>query len=368
MFERWLKKDEFDRNLVERAKVKVKEVMCMVRTVGQRRKGMGDNRGVFHGLIHLPEMIINLGAPKHFDTEFNESDHKPDKKTAKRTQQRAELFDMSLATKIQHRHAVELGKYELETGKAKWHYFRRLQLDTPTDSGPTDDQLEPILTGTVVRFKKREETGEFLPQVLSRSVEKDSYRYDDQVLALLQDMAMTLEKFIPNLECYGILKVYSPNSEDNRQIYHAEPFYQGSPWNDWGVFEWSTEPGQPRIVLGQMKCFIDLRKLPDHYDGELEPGIYTMMEIATRNSDGNEQRRSDLFEPWVKKPSDLGPGWNQHCKLELVSIDQLRLPAVVVPDLANPNKRAYLRMVPIWQWEHMFDDWLEDPHRRLWDN
>ena len=150
MFERWLKKDEFDPNLVERAKVKVKEVMCMVRTVGQRRKGMGDNRGVFHGLIHLPEMILNLGAPKHFDTKFNESDHKPDKKTAKRTQQRAETFDMSMATKIQHRHAVELGKHELETGKTRWHYFRKLRVDSPTDTGPTEAEMEPILIGIVV--------------------------------------------------------------------------------------------------------------------------------------------------------------------------------------------------------------------------
>ena len=367
MFERWLKKDEFDPNLVNRAKVKVKEVMCMVRTVGQRRKGMGDNRGVFHGLIHLPEMILNLGAPKHFDTQHNESDHKMDKKTAKRTQQRAETFDMDIATKIQQRHAVDLGMHELKTGKRRWHYYRRLMVDTPTEAGPTAAEMEPILTGTVIRFKKREDTGEFLPHVVSRSVDKDRYMYDEQVLAMLQDLAIGLEELIPNLECHGILKVYSPKSEDNRQIYHAEPFYQGSPWYDWGVFQWSDEPGQPRIVLGQMKCFIDLRSLPEGND-KMEPGIYIMMEIATKNAEPDEQQRSDLFEPWLKKPSDLGPGWDQHCQLELVHIDNLRLPAVVVPDLANQNNRAYLRMVPIWQWEHMFDDWLEDPHRRLWDN
>ena len=42
----------------------------------------------------------------------------------------------------------------------------------------------------------------------------------------------------------------------------------------------------------------------------------------------------------------------------------LAAPAVVVPDLANDNKRAYLRMLPRWQWALQFEDWLEQPHRR----
>ena len=372
MFERWLKKDQYKPQLVERAKVKVKEVMSMVKKVGQCTKGMGDNRGVFHGAIHIPEMIENLGAPKHFDTQFNEKDHKLDKKTAKRTQQRIEKFDMSIATKIVERNAVDLAKFELETGRKCWHYFRWLDNTIDNDhSDAADTETEPILTGTAVEFCKNQNTGRFEPKVISRSVNKESYMYDEQVLSYLETFAEDMYQNIPSFTCYAQLKVYSNNSEERRQIYHAEPFVDGSPWYDWGIFEGHPEKGEPRILLGQIKCFLDLRDLNEAWVQENNsrplPGIYAFVEYAVKNSDPNEHRRSDLIEPWVKKPSSVVGLQDSHCELKMLNISRLRLPAVVVPDLANTNKRAYLRMVPIWQWEHMFDDWLEEPHRRLWE-
>ena len=117
MFESWLRQDTYKVELVQRAKVKVKEVMSMMKSVGQRQKGMGDNRSVFHGVIHIPEMILNFGAPKHFDTQHNESDHRPDKKDAERTQHRLETFEVQVATKTVHQQAVELGVFEMESGR-----------------------------------------------------------------------------------------------------------------------------------------------------------------------------------------------------------------------------------------------------------
>ena len=92
------------------------------------------------------------------------------------------------------------------------------------------------------------------------------------------------------------------------------------------------------------------------------------MEIATPNPSDAEQRRSELFSPWLKKPSDIPEFAESHNLLHLVNINKLGAPAVVVPDLANENKRAYLRMLPMWQWALHFEDWLRQPHRRLWEN
>ena len=69
----------------------------------------------------------------------------------------------------------------------------------------------------------------------------------------------------------------------------------------------------------------------------------------------------------MKKPSALAGMKNTYNELQLVNLNKLRLPTVVVADLDNRNKRAYLRLVPMWQWPLMFEDWLEDPHRRMWD-
>ena len=162
-----------------------------------------------------------------------------------------------------------------------------------------------------------------------------------------------------------MLKVNSPG--EKAQIYRAEPFNQGSPWHDWGTFHWSDQVGQPKVVIGQMKCFLDLTELPQNNPRNIIPGYFALVEIATINANPEEQRKSELFEPWKKKPSHLEGMADTHNRIHMVSISKLRAPAVVVPDLANGNKRAYLRMVPMWLWEKKFDFWLEDPHRRLWE-
>ena len=136
MFEHWLNMDQLKASSVERATIKVKEMMSMVRKVGKRNKGMGDKRGVFHGVIHLPNMILNFGVPKVFNTQHNKKDHKLDKKTAKRTQQRSETMDMKTAEKITERMAVDLGMHELETGRCTWkRIFPIVYLVTETGAG-----------------------------------------------------------------------------------------------------------------------------------------------------------------------------------------------------------------------------------------
>ena len=369
IFGAWLRQDPYKVELVERAKVKVKEVMSMMKGVGQRQKGMGDNRSVFHGVIHIPEMILNLGAPKHFDTQHNESDHRPDKKDADRTQHRLETFEVQVATKTVHRQAVELGVFELETGRRTWHYFRRLDNHINPPNLEQNPPIPPVLEGTTVRFSMNYTTGQFTKKVYSRSVDKDKYNHDAQVTAHLLELAQDFHPYLGHLDVFGTLKIHSSanDGDNNTQIYRAEPFREGSPWCDWGIFLWSDALGENKLVLGQMKCFVDLRNIPVPNCRDLEPGIYTHMEIATPNPSDAEQRRSELFSPWLKKPSDVPEFAESHNLLELVNINKLAAPAVVVPDLANKNKRAYLRMLPRWQWALQFEDWLEQPHRRLWD-
>ncbi len=358
MFEAWLRKDEFEVELVQRAMTKIKEVMQMVRKVGQRSTGMGDKRGVFHGALHIPEMILNFGAPKHFDTDNNESDHKHDKKTAKRTQQRADTFDFSVATKIKHREAVQLAFHEMQTGKCKWHYYRRLSTGD-SDSESDNEYFDPMLSSVAFELSRKGATVDF--EVKVRKKNKKNYKLDTQLLWFLQDMAATVEPFVRPLCVYSELKVHS--RENGQQIYRATPDLDGSPWYDWGVFKWGNRLGEPKKVLGHMQCFVDLRTMPA--GGPHEPGIYTVMEIATKSLDPDDHKKSELWEGWSKQQSKYGVFPTKN-RLVLANTNQLRFPAVVVPDLYNEDSRAYLRMVPMWQWDLMFDDWLREDHHEEW--
>ena len=373
MMEAWLRKDEFNPVCVERFKIKIKEVMSMMRAVGQRQTGMGDKRGIFHGALHMPEMILNFGAPKHYDTDNNESDHKADKKSSKRTQQRGETFDLATATKIKERHAVELGMHEIKTGKSKWHYYRRLGDDSESDSdsdsdddAPNMEPFDPILAQNV-EFRKQLHPVRYIPYKAGKKVDKNLFKFDNQLFFYLEKMAHLLEPVVGPLQVYGELKIYAPHAKKGRQIYRATPDIKGTPWYDWAMFLGDPLNNGSETYLGQMKCFVDLRHVPEERpDNVPEPGIYTVVEIASISAVPGEQRKSDLWEAWVKKDSNI-PLFAGKNRLHLTHIDKILSPEVVVPDLGNENRRAYLRMVSTDEWADMFDDWLKGSHYRDWN-
>ena len=85
-----------------------------------------------------------------------------------------------------------------------------------------------------------------------------------------------------------------------------------------------------------------------------------MVERAVINKE--EDNMSNLWHHYKK----LEPGnpeleshnlhINSHSKMELINVNKLVGPAVLIPDLAHSNKRAYLWMVPVWEWAHMFNE------------
>ena len=239
----------------------------------------------------------------------------------------------------------------------RWHYYRRL----PEEQEAVVENTDPVLTGTKVTWSWKEATAAYVPIVTSRSLDKkESFNYDPQVVWLMNRLAS--QSHLP-LVCYGELRVKNQNPDDGWQIYRAEPHNQGIPWNDWGMFRWSEELGEHRFVLGHMKCFMDLRHWPEYQE------ICILMEIATPTVAANQVRKSRIFEPWVKEESDIEDffGNPKYSQIELVPVLQLAGPAVVVPDLANDNERAYLRMVQMWEWADSFNDWLHQHHYSLWE-
>jgi hypothetical protein len=89
MWELWLKSDKMALSHVKRAKHKHRYyLMYLIRKVGNRCSGMGLKVVKFHAITHMADDIINFGVPKTFNTESDESAHKPAKVAAKVTQKR----------------------------------------------------------------------------------------------------------------------------------------------------------------------------------------------------------------------------------------------------------------------------------------
>jgi hypothetical protein len=359
MFEKWLRKEEYDVAVLERAKMKMKEFLQFTKDVGQRKKGMGYNTANFHGTLHMPEMALNLCAFIHMDTGCNESHHKKDKKSAKRTNKQLESFDICHANKVVQRHAVELAMEELSGTIKRWKYYRRgLDADEPQPKF-----FPPTFKGPVVRFFYDHDQHCFLSKIYSKMIGKEMYVYDDNTLAFILDMAKDLYEHdgITSFEAYGTLDIFSPTCENSTQHFYAKPYTGGKPWNDWAIFDLrdpeAEDPDARSRVPAQIKCFLDFSSLPPENAIMKKPGLYAIVEPTVPNPQHDEKWWSRIFDPCCKTPCTV-PGFANHNSQELVNIFNIVDTAVLVPDHNNPNPRAYLRVIPISLWANMFEDWI----------
>ena len=100
-------------------------------------------------------------------------------------------------------------------------------------------------------------------------------------------------------------------------------------------------------------------------DGNMVPGFYAIIEPAWRNPAVEEQGLSQLVECWIKKEEPNPKLKGTACApsvSQLVNLDKLLSPLVVVPDLDNTNPRAYLRVLSRSLWAGVYEDYLVDDH------
>jgi hypothetical protein len=76
----------------------------------------------FHAITHMADDIINFGVPKTFNTESDESAHKPAKVAAKVTQKRKDTFNLQVAKRLTEVHALELAIEEKYGNRLLWDY------------------------------------------------------------------------------------------------------------------------------------------------------------------------------------------------------------------------------------------------------
>ena len=369
MYETWVKSEEMEVSLVKRADTKMREYMNLCKLVMKRDildEGMGFNTKNHHGQKHLAESIIDYGVPENINTFDNERHHRPDKRTAQRTQKQADKFDIQMGNKVQQCRAVALGVEEL-LGHKKWQYHKKRAAEEEGD----DAYFDPKLGG--VRWTVSKIRGTSDMEVVNNSSNKDKQRMrlEEYTYFMLTELLESCYQLVKKLDVYEELKVFDENSDNRTQIYRASPMYEGKPWCSWAIFDLSVSEEQrwQRNMPCQIKAFVDFSQLPPEAESSvgLSPGVYALVEVTCPNPDIQEHRRSKLWCPILKKATTMTSFANTNCLMDLVSIDQLRGPATVVPDHGNEDNRAFLRLVRPTMWKDLFNEWLRAEHTRAWD-
>ena len=369
MYESWVKSDEMETSLVKRADTKMREYMNMCKLVMKRDildEGMGFNTKNHHGQKHLAESILDYGVPENINTFDNERHHRPDKRTAQRTQKQGDKFDIQMGNKVQQCRAVALGVEEL-LGNTKWQYYNK----RPAEEEDDDAYFDPKLGGVRWTVSKIRDTLEF--EVVNNSSNKAKQRIslEEYTYFVLTEILERCSKLVDKLYVYEELRVFDDNNDNGSQIYRASPMYEGKPWYSWAIFDLSVSEEQrwQRQMPCQIKAFIDFTELPPDAEPSvrLSSGIYALVEVTYPNPNIQEHRRSKLWYPIRKKESDLTSFASSNCAMELVSIDQLVGPTTVVPDHGNEDNKAFLRLVRPTLWKDLFNEWLRSEHTREWE-
>ena len=124
---------------------------------------------------------------------------------------------MKTAEKITERMAVDLGMHELETGRKRWNYHRRLEQE-PTANADNDIQ-EPHLSGAKVTFRQNYMTAELVVRAHSRSVGKDDYKYDEQIVSKMEELLIQVDGCMDAISTFAWLTVYSPTADKKKQLH-----------------------------------------------------------------------------------------------------------------------------------------------------
>jgi hypothetical protein len=107
-------------------------------------------------------------------------------------------------------------------------------------------------------FKKKG-SNDWLTCVNSQMKAKDKYRYDEHTFDSMTQLEDHLK--LNNLITHSQLQVFDSLCESSTQLYHAAPYEEGHAWEDWAVFELSSDQDASAddrsFVLGRFKCFID---------------------------------------------------------------------------------------------------------------
>jgi len=335
--------------------MKIPEIMEMEKFVGKRTEGMQFKVFKFHASLHLPKDILSFGVPSHVNTQSDESHHKKSKTAAIHTQRRMKSFCLQTERNLHAMDVVDTGMQEIHKGRVPWDYYyeevsevedmENLSLD---DSNDCD--VEVMNTGTSVKFFYSQQSAGYSYTINSQMKEKWKFKLDKQLIAFIGKV-FDLIGFDDSVKEITLFTEHKRNGV----IFRGTPYLYNRPWRDWVIIDWGKEGKLP----AQIHIFVNLDNIPE--DSVYPPGIYAVVESAKQHATSQERKKhSDLFKPFLEEHNGISRNGEITRKYHLVDTNSFYAPAILIPDIGNANKAAYLQLLPRSQWKDSFIQWLRE--------
>jgi hypothetical protein len=341
---------------VKRLEKKHRFIMYIMRRVARRQKGMGLKLMKFHCILHIWEDILQFGVPLEFDTSANERMHKADKAAARRTQRASDTFNYQTALRLIEYELIDLAMEEIETGNVPW-LTSLSPSESDSDSVAKEDKIR---TGETKITVSRNDNGDIMYQVHTKSKFVAKTRWNTELLAFLMELNDKVQGYIPT----NSVPIWTKH-ERNGLIFRGHPNFRGKgAWRDWVWVDWKG--GYGRLPC-HIWCFVVLVGMPSgrnaikHGGIVLSDGTYAVVESAHLEESEEELMRSDLMCPVLKEVEFDKNGMACNRTFYLADTEAFVDPCCCIPDVGGPKNR-YFVVKPRNEWSSLFVQWLEDPH------
>jgi len=355
-WEAWLKSKEMLRSDVLRSKQKLRYLMYLIKSIGNRQEGNGWKLIKFHGIVHMADDILKFGVPGNFDTGPMEAEHKPTKRAAKVTQKNEETFDEQTSQRLLETHLLELASEEMQ-GRPLWNYRRGYSHDSSNALDIDIVSDPPVIAGAQYIVEYSDRTSKYVMSLASSVKNNASIFVEQEFINFVAHLQNKVEAWCQSL-------VVKTSHHRNGYIFCASPSYRGCSWKDWVVIDW-----------GDYKCpcrlwgFVDLSFLPVNNSvnhggySPILPAVYAIVE-HTGVEGSRLHRHYELFKRIHTEVRRIRQNHVVGLKLYLADVEAIVDPAVVVPDIGGaPN--SYLHLRPRGEWDDEFVKWLRSTYETV---
>jgi hypothetical protein len=215
----------------------------------------------FHTIVHIWEVILELGVPLEYDTSANKSMHKPSKNASKMTQKAHAMFNFQTANRLVEFYLIDLAMEELQSQKQLWEFY-----DRRTPKKQQNPPEPPVWTGeTKIIVSRDPESGEPSFDMRTKSKFADKTVWNTKLLLFRLELQDKVEQYLQSED----MPIFICHKQ-NGQVFSGHPNYRGKgPWKDWVWVDWGAGYGR---LPAHIWCFVVLRGMPTgrntiHYGG-----------------------------------------------------------------------------------------------------
>ena len=354
-FEMWMRKESMKKDLVIRCKKKFRYLMALYRKVVNRTKGMGLKFVKFHGLLHIPQEILDFGIPLEADTGANESGHKAEKKAARLTQRCKENFEEQTNRRMMEYDLLQIAELELD-GRGPWDYYQEQDVKTKIEP----KTVEQTIGGEAIYAIYHEDMDTFYPVDVKKTKKENNVTYQELLMAFLYHLQDKLYEHNTNEK--KILPMYSRHVRKGI-IFRASMSLHGEVWQDWALVNFGRDGDLPCHIHG----FLDLSFLPGRVTvnvgtvRDVTPGYYAIVEYGDYIESEEGIFASKIFRPIVKEITITPEDEPNYRRYYLIDVNTIRAEIAVVPDLSE-HQNHYFEVVGRDKWASDFEEWLKKPY------